>query len=419
MVRKKSNKKNVVVEKPGAPDIGQEHRVLTPVQAKFFTVIFLLSTLMLGWVLWPFGQFLILAFLLAGIFRPIYTWLSRWVSSWMASCMTCGLITLIVFIPLTFCVGALSSEALNLYHLGKDSNVLLKLPQVIQNNTWVQQVQEILVGYGVNFEPPDITELVSNISKTVGMFIYNKASAWAANVMSFAWQFCILILVVFFLLIEMDKLIAFLTKLSPLPDDQNRLLMHKFMEIAGVILVGNGLSGLFQGTLGGIFFSLLGLKSPVLWGAVMAVVAFLPIFGIGLVLVPTAVILLLNGLTAKALITLLFYVVLSFSVEYVVKPKFVGSQVKMHTLLVFLAIIGGMSLFGVLGIIYGPLIVTAFLTLSDMYLNEYSVVLDNGTPTTQGRHEGASVPPASGPISEEHSVATCNEGNSSMKDHST
>ncbi len=364
-------------------------RMLTPVQAKFFTFVFLLSTLMLGWILWPFGQFLILAFLLAGIFRPIYNWLNRWISEWMASCLTCGLITLIVFIPLTFCAGALSSEALNLYHIGKDSNVLLKLAQVIQNNTWVQQLQEVLAEYGVNFEPPDIAELVSNMSKTVGMFIYGKASAWAANIMNFAWQFCILILVVFFLLIEMEKLMDFLTKLSPLPDDQDRLLMHKFMEISGVILVGNGLSGLFQGTLGGFFFVLMGLKSPVLWGAVMAVLAFLPIFGIGLILVPTAFILLLNGLVVKAVVTLVFYIFLSFSVEYLVKPKFVGSQVKMHTLLVFLAIIGGMSLFGVLGIIYGPLIVTAFLTLSDMYLHEYQVVLDKGTTNeTQQEHSG-------------------------------
>lgn len=371
-------------------------RLLTPVQAKFFTFVFILSTLMLGWILWPFGQFLILAFLLAGIFKPIYNWLNRWVSEWMASCLTCGLITLIVFIPLTFCVGALSSEALNLYHLGKDSNVLLKLPQVIQNNTWFQQIQEVGAEYGINFEPPDITELVSNISKTVGMFIYGKASAWAANIMSFAWQFCILILVVFFLLIEMEKLMDFLTKLSPLPDDQDRLLMHKFMEISGVILVGNGLSGLFQGTLGGFFFVLMGLKSPVLWGAVMGVLAFLPIFGIGLILIPTAFILLLNGLVMKAFVTVAFYVVLSFTVEYLVKPKFVGSQVKMHTLLVFLAIIGGMSLFGVLGIIYGPLIVTAFLTLSDMYLNEYQVVLDNGAPNgaygAQQEDEGMDVP---------------------------
>jgi predicted PurR-regulated permease PerM len=275
-------------------------------------------------------------------------------------------------------VGALSSEALNLLHLGKDSNVLLKLPQVIQNNALFQQVQELLQEYGVNFEPPDIAAMISEVSKTVGMFIYNKASSWAANIMSFAWQYLVLILVVYFLLIEMDSLIDFLKKLSPLPDDQDELLMNKFMEISGVILVGNGLSGLFQGTVGGIFFALLGLKSPVLWGAIMAVLAFLPIFGIGLVLLPTAIILLLNNSMALAVVTVMFYIVLSFSVEYLVKPKFVGSQVKMHTLLVFLAIIGGMSLFGVLGIVYGPLIVTAFLTLSDMYLNEYRTVIDNG-----------------------------------------
>jgi len=396
MIHKNTDRNAAPGEKHLPEDATHAPRILTPVQAKFFTFVFLLSTLMLGWILWPFGQFLILAFLLAGIFRPIYNWLNRWVSEWMASCLTCGLITLIVFIPLTFCVGALSSEALNLYHLGKDSNVLLKLPQVIQNHAWFQQIQEVGSQYGINFEPPDITELVSNMSKTVGMFIYGKASAWAANIMSFAWQFCILILVVFFLLIEMDKLMDFLTKLSPLPDDQDRLLMHKFMEISGVILVGNGLSGLFQGTLGGFFFVLMGLKSPVLWGAVMGVLAFLPIFGIGLILLPTALILLLNGLVMKALVTVAFYVVLSFTVEYLVKPKFVGSQVKMHTLLVFLAIIGGMSLFGVLGIIYGPLIVTAFLTLSDMYLNEYQLVLDSGTPNGTQQEEDSMDAPAAG-----------------------
>ncbi len=353
-------------------------RLLAPVQAKFFTFIFLITTLMLGWILWPFWQFLILAFLLAGIFRPIFNWLGRWVSPWMASCLTCGLIILIVFLPLTFCIGALSSEAMNLYHLGKDSNVLLKLQQVIQNNTLVAQVQEVLIGFGINFEPPDVTKIVSDLTAAAGLFIYNQASAWAANIMKFALQFCILILVVYFLLIEMDELMNFLAKLSPLPEDQDHLLIDKFMEISGVILVGNGLSGVFQGTVGGIFFAILGLKSPVLWGAVMAVLAFLPIFGIGLILLPTALILLISGHLGQALVTVLFYMILSFSVEYLLKPKFVGSQVKMHTLLVFLAIIGGMNLFGVLGIIYGPLIVTAFLTLSDMYLNEYRLVLDNG-----------------------------------------
>ncbi|MCF6186933.1 MAG: AI-2E family transporter [Desulfobulbaceae bacterium] len=351
-------------------------RMLTTLSAKYFLLVFLIVTLLLGWLLWPFWQLLVLAFLLAGIFRPVHLWLCRWVSPWMASALTCTLIFFIVFVPLTFCIGALSSEALNLFHWGRDSNLLMKLQQSLQNNTLAGRAQELLAGFGINFEPSDVTRLISDLSKSTGLFIYEKASAWAANIMSFVVQFCILIMVIFFLLIEIDRLIDFLTRLSPLPPEQDKLLMNKFMEISGVILVGNGISGLLQGVLGGIFFTLLGLNSPVLWGTVMAVFAFLPIFGIGAILIPTAALLFLNGYPGQAIMTLVFYALLSFSVEYLLKPKFVGSQVKMHTLLVLLSILGGMSLFGILGIIYGPLIVTAFLTLSEIYLKEYKPAID-------------------------------------------
>jgi predicted PurR-regulated permease PerM len=113
------------------------------------------------------------------------------------------------------------------------------------------------------------------------------------------------------------------------------------------------------------------LNSPLLWGSVMAILAFLPIFGIGLVMIPTALFLMLSDRMNEGIFLFVFYMVLSFSIEYVVKPKMVGTQVKMHTLLVFLSIIGGLSVYGILGIIYGPLIITAFLTLSDIYLKRY------------------------------------------------
>ncbi|CAK8716045.1 Putative PurR-regulated permease PerM [Candidatus Electrothrix aarhusensis] len=360
------------------------------VQSRYFTVVFLISVLLLGLVLSPFWQLLILAFLLAGIFRPIYNWLIKWVSPWMASSLTCVLVALIVFIPLTFCIGALSSEALNVYQLGRDSNMLLKLQQVIQDSKWITQSQEALQGFGINFQPADITEIFSELSKNAGLFIYSKASVWAANIMSFVLQFCFLILMIYFLLIEMDRLIRFITRLSPLPETQNNLLLKKFLDISGVILVGNGISGVFQGVMGGIFFAVLGIKSPVLWTGVMGILAFLPIFGIGLVLLPASALLLLNGSPGQAAAAFIFYVVLSFTVEYLLKPKFVGKQVKMHTLLVFLAILGGMSVFGVLGIIYGPLIVTAFQTLSDIYLKEHRPAMQGmqeRSPTTAKIHD--------------------------------
>ena len=70
---------------------------------------------------------------------------------------------------------------------------------------------------------------------------------------------------------------------------------------------------------------------------------------------------------------ILFYIVLSGGIEYLFKPRIVGQRVQMHTLLVFLSIIGGLNLFGILGIVYGPLVMTAFLTLTDIYHRNYEM----------------------------------------------
>ncbi len=100
-----------------------------------------------------------------------------------------------------------------------------------------------------------------------------------------------------------------------------------------------------------------------------------PIFSIGLVMVPAAIILMVNDNVGQGVFLFIFYLVLSLSIEYLFKPKLIGAQVKMHTLLVFLSIIGGLNVYGILGIIYGPLIVTAFLTLSEIYLKNYDAYI--------------------------------------------
>lgn len=224
---------------------------------------------------------------------------------------------------------------------------------------------------GFEFNPAQVTETFSYLVKKGGLLLYTQASGWAANVLQFLFLFFIMILVIFFLLMDQPKLIAHMIRLSPLPDNENHLLIEKFQEIANAILKGNGICGLIQGILGGVVFSILGLNSPLLWGSIMSILAFLPIFGIGLVMVPTAGFLLLSGRLNAAIFLFVFYIILSFTIEYIVKPKMVGEQVKMPTLLVFLSIIGGLSVYGILGIIYGPLIITAFLTLSDIYLARY------------------------------------------------
>jgi predicted PurR-regulated permease PerM len=108
----------------------------------------------------------------------------------------------------------------------------------------------------------------------------------------------------------------------------------------------------------------------------MALLAFLPIVGIGAVFVPAAVFLFLQSRLAAGIFFIIFYIILSGGIEYLFKPRLVGKRVRMHTLIVFLSIIGGLKLFGILGIIYGPLVVTAFLTLAEIYQASYQQMIE-------------------------------------------
>ncbi len=349
----------------------QQPQSLGPMGIKYFLLVFCISIFFLGRILWPFWSILVLSFLLSNLFRPIYILFTRKVLPSIASVLTCLLIIAIVFIPLVLFTFAITDEALTLYHWGRDSRVGLQLQHFIQESPAIPHLQQYLHEVGFDFKPTMVTDSLSHLAKMGGLLLYNQAKYMAANILEFLVLFCMMILVIFFLLIDQPKLIEFIIRLSPLPDDEDRLLLSKFEEIAGAILKGNGICGLIQGILGGSLFSILGLNSPILWGGTMAILAFLPIFGIGLVMMPAAVILAVNGKIGSGIFLFIFYLVLSLSMEYLVKPKLVGDQVKMHTLLVFLSIIGGLSVYGILGIIYGPLIITTFLTLSEIYLKKY------------------------------------------------
>jgi predicted PurR-regulated permease PerM len=353
----------------------------SPLVFRYFLLLFLVSFLLLGRLLWPFFSILIVSFLLAGLFQPVFKFLHVRLrfSGQFSSLVTCNLIILVVFVPLTIFVLALSKEVLGLYPIIKGKNLALLLQQLLVENEVVIRLKDLFGVFGIELHPERFSSALSEFAKVAGLFLYNQASSWAANIMNFVFSFFMMVIVIFFLLIDQERFISYVLELSPLPDQQERQLFRKFEEIAKAVLVGNGICGLLQGFLGGTLFMLFNISSPILWGGIMAILAFLPIVGIGIVLVPAAVILFLKGKIGLAIFMLVFYAALSFSVEYLLKPWMVGGRVKMHTLLVFLSILGGLSVYGVLGIIYGPLIVTAFLSFADIYRDNYSEYVRKAT----------------------------------------
>ena len=342
----------------------------------FFLALFLVSCFLLGWLLWPFLSVIVLAAVVTGLFNPVYRLLNRRLSSVFSSLLTCLLIFLVLFIPVSVFIGILANEAYDMYLAAREAVLSNPFKELFANSRIVEKINPILANFGLTITGDVINKAIAELGRVVGLFLYDQARSMTTNVLNVVVNFFFMILIIFYLLIDSQRLASFIIELSPLPDDQDQKLIQKFKDMAGAILIGNGLGGIIQGALGGAVFAMFGFKSPFLWGVIMALMAFLPIVGIGIVFIPASIYLFLYGRIAAGIFFIVFYVLLSGGIEYFFKPKLVGKRVQMHTLLVFLSIIGGLKLFGILGIIYGPLVVTAFLTLSDIYESSYRRIVD-------------------------------------------
>ncbi len=345
----------------------------------FFLACFLISISLMGWLLSPFLSIIVLGTVVAGAFHPVFRLLKTLgkISPGFASLLTCLLIFFILFVPIVFFVGVLAQEAYELIQLAKSPALSNFINTHFTNSALLDRINPLLDSFDIAITGEELNKTISDIGRAVGLFLYDQARSIASNTLSFLASFFLMLLVIFFLLIDGPKLVQFLIDLSPLPEDQDTQLIGKFNDMAGAILVGNGLCGAIQGVAGGTIFWLFGLQSAFLWGVIMSLLAFLPIIGIGAVFIPTVIFLFLKGRIGASLFFLIFYLLLSGSVEYLLKPRMVGKRVQMHTLVVFLSIIGGLNIFGILGIIYGPLIATAFLTLTNIYHTSYQTFVEH------------------------------------------
>ena len=345
----------------------------------FFLALFLVSCILLGWLLWPFFSVIVLAIVITGVFNPVYRVLHRKLNATVSSLITCVIIFFVLFVPVSAFVGILANEAYDLYLTAREAVANNPIQELLENSKVVDKINGLLTNFGIKITGDELNRAVTELGRTVGLYLYQQARSMTANIVNFVVNFFFMLLIVFYLLIDSQRLVSFIVGLSPLPDDQDEKLIQKFKDMAGAILIGNGLGGLIQGTLGGIVFAFFGFRSPFLWGVIMGLLAFLPIVGVGAVFLPASLYLILQGRLAAGIFFIVFYILLSGGIEYLFKPKLVGKRVQMHTLLVFLSIIGGLKLFGILGIIYGPLVVTAFLTLTDIYEASYRRIVEPDT----------------------------------------
>ena len=340
----------------------------------YFLGLFAVILYLLYRLFHPFLHTFLLSLILAGLFHPVFRRLERAMGGKrvLASLLTCLLVFLTVFLPLVYFVVALSNEANSLYLALTDTVREGRLQAFMAEHRglwedWLARLDRLNIG----LSPEEIEHSVGELGRNVAYGVYERARVFVSNLLKFFLQFLFLLLILFYLFLDGQRLRSFLFSLSPLPDEQERFLVDQFNGMTRAVLAVNGIAGVLQGTLGGLGFWLFGLPSPFLWGFLMAILAFLPLVGISVVCVPATLVLVLANRYVAAVLFFLYFLLISLCAEYLLKPRLVGQQAKMHTLLVLIAIVGGLASFGILGILYGPLIMTAFLSVAELYKQVY------------------------------------------------
>jgi predicted PurR-regulated permease PerM len=188
----------------------------------------------------------------------------------------------------------------------------------------------------------------------------------------------------YYLLIERRGVVALVVRLLPLPPEQTRALIHEFhVAVVGTVL-GVGVIALVQGVLATIGFEIFRVHTALVWGALTAVASLIPAIGTGLTCVPIAVALMLSHHVGAGLGVLLWWLVLVVGLcDYVLRPRLMEGRMRLHSLLVLIALFGGIEAFGVLGVVLGPLSMALFVAMIRLYEGSYRPPPQTLQPRTQ------------------------------------
>jgi len=207
-----------------------------------------------------------------------------------------------------------------------------------------------------------INSALSWLTGTAASFIQGSVMQLISLVLTF-YMF-------FYFIRDRNVILNTLRALSPLSaSDMSRM----YVEISNTIyatVYGTFIVSIVQGTLGGLMFWWLGLPSPMLWGTVMAILAIVPVLGAFIVWIPAAIFLVLDGSEGKALLLTIWGAVVIGWIDNLLYPMLVGSRLKLHTILAFVSIVGGLIVFGPTGLILGPIMFTITRILLEIWSTE-------------------------------------------------
>jgi len=343
---------------------------MNPLQRYFLLLAVAVVSLLFAWMIRPFLLALLVAALATALLAPVHRRVTPWLGGRRAlasALVVLGTLVLVVG-PTTALLGLVVGQAVQVTQA-----VTPWVEEQIRNPDAFMSLVEglpLLNRFDLDAVLPDRGRLIAaagDAVRSAGTILINGVAAAGKLTARFILQLFIFLYALFFFLLTGREILEQILYYVPLESDDEELLVERFVSVTRATLKGSLVIGGLQGLLAGLAFWAAGVDAAAFWGTVMMVLSVIPGVGTPLIWIPAVLWLLATGAVLPGALLALWCGLVVGSIDNVLRPRLVGSDAKMSDLMILLSTLGGISLFGAVGFVVGPIVAAVFVTIWDVY----------------------------------------------------
>lgn len=322
------------------------------------TLAIMLGAALCALIAWPFLPAIVWSVTLAVLFAPLDAVIRRRSGPpGLAAAATVAIAAGLAVVPAILIAGTFLNEAVR--------SAAIIAPK-IDANSWTEAVGRhpwLTPALQWIQDKVDLPDLMRSLTAALANWSGSFVRASFSGVFNLLLTFYFL----FYLLRDRSTIIEAVRLRAPLSGSEFNRVSERAVDTVFATVFGTAAVAALQGGLGGLMFWWLGLPAPVFWGVLMALLAIIPFLGAFVIWAPAAALLALSGNYQSAALLAIWGTLVVGLVDNLVYPMLVGDRLRMHTLLSFVAVVGGLMVLGAPGLVLGPLVVAVTLTLADIW----------------------------------------------------
>jgi predicted PurR-regulated permease PerM len=238
----------------------------------------------------------------------------------------------------------------------------------------LEQIWERIRGLVPGAQGLDLGDLIDEIIKRTGGALAGLVGGLLADLAVVLFQLFVTLLALFFILRDAETIMRYMRRALPFEELRRERMIRQTRDLVYVSIAAGLLIATLQGLAGGVVFALLGLAAPIFWGVIMGFLALLPLVGTWVVWLPAAIWLMATGEVGKGLLLVALGVSIVASIDNFLRPAMLAGRAQMNGLLMFISLLGGVAVFGLIGLVLGPVITAIVSGLFEAYTGPAEII---------------------------------------------